>query len=67
MMTPTDENTLVSIHPKHLKLMQVYLAQYFDLICEKTEEGEKVQEINDLASLDFVIDTILGTHCNDTA
>jgi len=66
-MTPLENEELVEIHLKHLKLMQVYLAQYFDLVCEKTEEGEKVQEINDLASLDFVIDTILGTHCNDTA
>jgi hypothetical protein len=64
-MTPLENEKLVEIHPKHLKLMQFYLAQYFNMICEKAEEGENVQEINDLASLDFVIDTILGAHCND--
>jgi len=66
-MTPLEPKTLVGIQPRHLKMMQVYLAQYFDAICEKADPGEKVQEINDLASLDFVIDTILGAHCNDTA
>ena len=28
--------------------------------------GEKVKEINELGLLDYVIDTLLGAHCNET-
>lgn len=66
-MKPLEPKTLVGIQPRHLKMMQVYLAQYFDLLCDQAEESQKMKEINELASLDFVIDTILGTHCNESA
>ena len=66
-MTSPEPKTLVGIQPKHLKLMQFYLAEYFDLLCEQAGEGEKMKEINELATLNYVIDAILGTHCNDTA
>ena len=32
----------------------------------KAEAGEKVKEINELGPLDYVSDTLLGSHCNDT-
>ena len=65
--TPLEKELPVSIQPENLKLMQFYLSQYFDLLCEQDEDGEKMKEINELALLVFEIDTILGTHCNDNA
>lgn len=65
-MTPLDGKTPVNLEPKHLRLMQVYLSKYLDLLCDQAKEGEKVKEINDLAFLDLVINTVLGTHCDDT-
>ena len=68
MMTPPENEELVEIHPKHLKLIQFHLSQYFDLLCAIAEVGDdNKQAINEIGSLDFVIDTILGTYCNDTA
>ena len=74
-MTPLDENALVSIHPKHLKLMQFHLAKYLELLfskylellCEQAGEGENVKEISELRYLDNLIDSTLGTHCNESA
>lgn len=66
-MTPTGNEELVAIQPKHLRLMKFHLSQYLDFLCEQAEEGEKVKEINELGSLDYVIDTLLEAHCNDTA
>ena len=67
LMTPTGNEELVSIQLKHLKLMKFHLSQYLDLLCEQAEAGEKVKEINELGLLDYVIDTLLGAHCNDIA
>jgi len=66
-MTTLDGKTPVSLEPKHLRLMQVYLSQYLDLLCDQAKEGEKVKEINELAFLDLVIHTVLETHCNENA
>ena len=65
-MTQTENEELVAIHPKHLRLMKFHLSQYLDLLYEQAEAGEKVKEINELGLLDYVIDTLLGSHCNDT-
>ena len=59
-MTTTGNEELVSIQPKHLKLMKFHLSQYLDLLCEQAEAGEKVKEINEIGLLDHVIDTLLG-------
>ena len=65
-MTPTGNEELVSIQPKHLRLIKAHLSQYLDLLCEQAEAGERVKEIDELGLLDYVIDTLLGAHCNDT-
>ena len=56
---PTESATLVAIQPRHLRLMQVYLSEYHDLLCNQAKEGDKVKEINDLAFLDSLISTVL--------
>ena len=65
-MTKTENEELVAIQTKQLKLMKFHLSYYLDLLCEQAEAGEKVKEINEIGLLDYVIDTILRSHCNDT-
>jgi hypothetical protein len=66
-MTLIEKKTLVTIQAKHLRQMEIYLLQYLDLLCDQAKEGEKVKEINELAFLHLVINTVLETHCDDTA
>ena len=66
-MTPIENEKLVEIRPKHLKLIQFHLSQYFDLLCAIAEVGDNKQAINEIGYLNFVLDTILGAHDNDTA
>lgn len=66
MMTPLDKKTPLTIQTKHLRLMHVYIVQYLDLLCDQAKEGEKVKEINELAFLYLVINTVLESNCDDT-
>ena len=65
-MTQTENEELVLIHPKYLRLMQAHLSVFCYWLCKQVKEEVILEEINELDWLDYVIDTLLEAHCNDT-
>jgi hypothetical protein len=53
-------HSLIGIQPKHLRLIQLHLNQYFVLLCEQTQEGESLATITELRYLDGLISGIFG-------
>jgi hypothetical protein len=53
-------HSLIGIQPRHLRLIQLHLNQYFVLLCEQTQEGESLATITELRYLDGLISGIFG-------
>lgn len=53
-------HSLIGIQPRHLRLIQMHLNQYFRLLCEQTQEGDSVTTISELRYLDKLISGIFG-------
>lgn len=62
MTTNKDQtlHSLVGIQPRHLRLMQFHLNNYFRLLCEQMQEGDSVTTISELRYLDGLISGIMG-------
>jgi hypothetical protein len=57
---PQALHSLVGIQPRHLRLMQFHLNNYFRLLCEHAQEGDSVTTIAELRYLDGLISGIMG-------
>jgi hypothetical protein len=55
-------HSLIGIQPKHLRLIQLHLNQYFRLLSEQMQEGDDFTEItiSELRYLDGLISGIFG-------
>jgi len=57
---PQTLHSLVGIQPRHLRLMQFHLNNYFRLLCEQAQEGDFVTTFAELRYLDGLISGIMG-------
>ena len=66
MTTNKDQtlHSLIGIQPRHLRLIQMHLNQYFRLLCEQAQEGDSVTTISELRYLDGLISGIFGDDFN---
>ena len=53
-------HSLIGIQPRHLRLIQMHLNNYFRLLCEQMQEGDSVTTISELRYLDGLISGIFG-------
>lgn len=55
-------HSLIGIQPKHLRLIQLHLNQYFRLLSEQMQEADDFTKItiSELRYLDILISTIFG-------
>lgn len=53
-------HSLIGIQPRHLRLIQMHLNNYFRLLCEQAQEGDSVTTISELRYLDGLISGIFG-------
>ena len=62
MTTNKDEtlHSLIGIQPRHLRLIQLHLNNYFRLLCEQAQEGDSLIAISELLYLDRLISGIFG-------
>ena len=62
MTTNKDEtlHSLIGIQPRHLRLIQLHLNNYFRLLCEQAQEGDSLITISELLYLDRLISGIFG-------
>ena len=62
-MTMNNDETLhslIGIQPRHLRLIQMHLNQYFRLLSEQIQEGDSITTISELRYLDGLISGIFG-------
>jgi hypothetical protein len=62
MTTNKDQtlHSLIGIQPRHLRLIQMHLNQYFRLLSEQIQEGDSITTISELRYLDGLISGIFG-------
>ena len=53
-------HSLIGIQPRHLRLIQMHLNQYFRLLSEQMQEGDSITTISELRYLDGLIKGIMG-------
>ena len=53
-------HSLVGIQPRHLRLMQFHLNNYFLLLCEQRQDSDSVITVSELRYLDGLISGIMG-------
>ena len=53
-------HSLIGIQPRHLRLIQMHLNQYFRLLSEQIQEGDSITTISELRYLDGLISGIFG-------